>query len=143
MIILERDGDYANLHHLKRETLRIEKRFLDPSGRSFNINPGAVGTYGLCLASHKETGDRREISGYIAGCRLNFVNLILGSETYYERIMRWRDGKMTLTGRAEAENKFPEYAEANRIEKFEELVRTLPKNDVSVELMVDRYYPRT
>lgn len=137
MIVLEQGGAYTDLHHLKGDAIKVEEQFLDPpNGRIFNINPGAVGTYGLCLASHKSTGGRQDMSTYAFGFHPHLFDFFK-AETYYERVMRWRDDKMVLMEMIEAENRFPEYTEASRIAKFEELVRTLPKSDVSVELMAD------
>lgn len=132
MIILKYRGAYTDLHHLKRDAIKVEKQFSNPiNGRTFNINPGAVGTHGICLVSHKSTGGRRDISTYAYGLH---PHLLFGGSSYNERIMRWKEGKLELIEEIEKENKFPEYAEASRIARFEELVRTLPKSDVSVEL---------
>lgn len=134
MIILEQRGTYTDLHHLKKKANRIEDQFSNSSnGRTFNLNPGAVGTYGICLASHKPTGGRWDISTYAFGPRPQLF--FGGPTTYYERVSRWKDSKLKLISK---ENKFPEYTEANRIARFEELVLTLPKNDTSVELMADK-----
>lgn len=133
MIILEQRGAYTDLHYLKEKAKRVEEQFHTPSnGRIFNINPGAVGTYGLCLASHKPTGGRQDVSIYAYGFHPHFF---FGGTSYYERIMRLVNGRLELTGNALSEGKFSEYAEPKRVTKFEELVRTLRKNNVSVELM--------
>ncbi len=135
MIILKLRGAYTDLHHLKMRTKKVEERFLTPSnGRIFNINPGAVGTYGLCLASHKPTGGNRpDNKVYAFGLHPHLFDLFQPT-SYYERITRWRDGNMIVMKRVLEENQFPEYTEVSRIEKFEELVRTLEKSKVSVEL---------
>lgn len=133
MIILGNGGAYTDLHHLKKKAIKLEKQFSNPiNGRTFNINPGAIGTYGICLASHKPTGGRPDISTYAYGF---LPHLFFGGSSYNERIMRWKEGKLELIEEIEKENKFPEYAEASRVAKFEELVQTLPKSDLSVELL--------
>ncbi len=133
MIILENRGAYTELHHLKKKAIKVEEQFHNINGRTFNINPGAVGTYGVCLASHKSTGGRPDISTYAYGSR---PHLFFGGSMYYERIMKWEEGKLELIENIKKENKFPEYTEASRVAKFEDLVQTLPKNNVSVELLL-------
>jgi hypothetical protein len=133
MVILKQRGAYTDLHHLKKGTVRVEKQFINhANGRTFNINPGAVGTYGLVLSSHKPTGGRHDISTYAYGLH---PHLFFGHESYYERIMKWRDDKLVVLAE---ENRFPEYREPSRVAKFEELVRTLPMSEVSVELITSK-----
>jgi hypothetical protein len=105
------------------------------NGRTFNINPGAVGTYGLCLSSHKSTGGRPDCSAYAYGFH---SHLFFGGDSYYERVMMWEGSRLVSTEETLRENRFPEYREASRVARFEELVRTLRRNDVPVELMADR-----
>ena len=132
MIILKQAGAYTDLHHMKKDTNKLEGGFLTSSGgRIFNINPGAVGTYGLCLVSHKPTGGRPDISTYAYGPT---PNLLFSGDSYYERVSRWTGSEMKLIDYIKRENKFPEYHKANRMKVFEDLVRTLKKSDVSVEL---------
>lgn len=124
------------MHHLKKGSENIENKFLNSlNGRIFNINPGAVGTYGLCLASHKPTGGRPDGSTYAYG---SHPHLFFGGNSYYERVMGWEDNKLVPTEKALRENGFPEYRETSRVAKFEELVRKLRENNVSIELMADR-----
>ena len=63
---------------IKRYYGVLEKQFLTSQKRRiFNINPGAVGTYGLCLASHKPTGGRPDLTTYAFGFHphtLTFLN---------------------------------------------------------------------
>lgn len=68
---------------------------------------------------------------------MDFIPL-LGASTYYERIMEWRGGRLIPLERILKENRFSEYIEAGRISKFEELVRTLKKNHLSVGLMANK-----
>ena len=139
MIILKKKGAYTDLHHLKKDAKKLEKQFFTSSNsRTFNINPGAVGTYGLCLVSHKPTGGRPDISTYAFGFHPHFFDFF-GSGSYYERVARWMGNKLELIDYIKQENKFSEYTEANRIARFEELVRTLKKSNMSVELMADRW----
>jgi hypothetical protein len=135
IITLKNGGSYTDLHNMKKKAERLEERFMNSEGsRTFNINPGAVGTYGLCLASHKPTGGRQDINTFAYGFH---PHLLFGGSTYYERIMRWRNNKLELIGRADGEGKFLEYTELSRIAKFEGLVRSLPGSKTSVELMSD------
>lgn len=68
MIILKQRGSYTDLHHLKKASQRVENKLSSSLGeRAFNINPGSVGTFGLCLASHKPTRNRPDISTYAYG----------------------------------------------------------------------------
>lgn len=138
IIILERAGGYMELHHLKRGTLRVEKQFSDSNcKRIFNINPGAVGTYGICLASHKPNEFRGDSTTYAYGLHphlFTFPAWLFGGETFYERIARWGDNRLVLLDRITEENRFPEYAESGRLARFEDLVRTLPRSSTSVEL---------
>ena len=144
MIILRSSGEYADLHHLKRGSVRVEKMFTDNlRRRTFNINPGVVGTYGLCLASHKNARYRKDSTAYAFGNHFHFAIPFFESSTYYERIMKWDSDKLVPTERVARENRFPEYTEQGRVARFEELVRTLPKSDVSVELLADYYYGET
>jgi len=137
VFILGEEGSYTDLHHLKRRSIKIEKKFRSPNGgeRIFNINPGAVGTYGICLSSHKPTGGRRDLSTYAYGLH---PHLFFGEESFYERIMEWDDGSLVPIGSAGEEGKFPEYFEESRVRKFERLVQTLPQNNLSVSLMAER-----
>lgn len=132
VILLRERGAYTDLHHLKRKTLIVEKRLSGESGRRFNINPAALGTYGLCLSSHKSTGERPDMGIYAYGVH---PHLFFGRKSYYEKIMRWTGKDLESVGRAISGEAFPEYLFVNRIAKFTELVRTLPKNNISVELM--------
>lgn len=135
IVILEQRGAYTDLHYLKEGAMRIEEQFHTAlGGRIFNINPGAVGTYGLSLASHKPTEDRPDGKPW----RWHHYALALfGSRSYYERIMRWQDRDMVLLDRVAQENRFPEYHEPSRMRRFGELVQSLPRIDVSFELMHD------
>jgi hypothetical protein len=134
IIILQDSGAYTWLHHIKNRSKKVEEKLVNSQGgRIFNINPGAVGTYGVCLASHKPTGDRPDLSVYAYGLH---PHLFFGEDSYYERIMTWDNDRLELTGRALMDGKFPEYAETSRVERFEKLVRTLPKSDMSIELML-------
>ena len=133
MIILEQGGAYTDLHHLKKQSNRLEEEFLTSSGgRIFNVNPGAIGTYGLCLASHKPTGGRPDISTYAYG----FIpQLLFGGDSFYERVSKWTGENMELIDYIAKEKKFPEYHGKNRMKVFEDLVRTLKKSNIPVELM--------
>lgn len=135
IIIFKKGGSYTWLHHYKKKTDKLEKDFINPvEGREFNINPGAVGTYGVILASHKPTGDRPDLDTYAYGLH---PHLFFGGHSYYERIMRWTGNHLELVGKAATGGKFPEYAESSRVARFEELVRGLPKSDRAVELLSD------
>lgn len=137
IFVLGERGSYTDLHHLKRRAMKLEERFMDSQGRrAFNINPGAVGSHGLCLASHKDTGGRINLSANAYGFHLH---TLFGGNTDYERIMKWENDRLELVGKAKDGGKFPEYSGEGRVVVFEELVRTLPKNNVSVELMSDYY----
>ncbi|HEA46156.1 MAG TPA: DUF4416 family protein [Candidatus Pacearchaeota archaeon] len=141
IFVLKERGNYTDLHHMKRRTGRLERQFMrSPAERIFNVNPGAVGTYGLCLASHKPTGDRHDLSTYAYG---SHPQLLFGEDSFYERIMEWNDGRLELVGRAIEEGKFPEYSGQGRVAKFASLVRSLPKSDIPVELMADRLNSKT
>jgi len=133
MIILERGGSYTDLHHLKQGAVKIEGQFLNSAGgRLFNINPGAVGTYGICLASHKSTGGRGDSTTYAYGL---LPHLFFGGETFYERIAKLGEEGLAVMERISADNRFPEYIESSRLTRFDALVRTLPNSDVSVDLL--------
>jgi len=137
MIILENGGAYTDLHTMENDSVEIEDRFMGfPGGRMFNINPGAVGTHGITLASHKPTGGRRNIGAYAYGSQPHTLDLFR-EDTYHERIIKWKDGRLILMDNVAVEGKFIEYAEESRVARFEELIRGLPKNDVAVELMAD------
>lgn len=133
MIILKQAGSYTDLHHIKKDANKLEKEFLMPSGgRFFNVNPGAVGTYGLCLASHKPTGGRPNISTYAYG---STPHLFFGGDSFYERVSNWTGSEMKLVDYIRTENKFSEYHGVNRMKAFDNLVRTLKKNEIPVELL--------
>ncbi len=136
IFILGEGGAYTDLHHIKKKTEEVEKQFLNPSGqRIFNINPGAIGTYGLCLSSHKSTGGRPDMSTYAYG---SHPHLFFGGDSYYERIARWTGKNMELINSIKEGNRFPEYYEEDRMKKLDELVRTLEGSDVPVELLSDK-----
>ncbi len=134
IIILKEGGAHPDLHFLKRRTQKLETKFAKSEGqRTFNINPGSVSAYGVCLGSHKLALGRH----YSLPWRHHnpLAMLFPSLETYYERIMGWCNGKLEPVGKAASGGKFPEYFEPSRVSEFEGLVRTLPKNDVSVELL--------
>jgi len=136
IFVLKEGGSYTDLHHMKRRTGRLEKQFMNSQGeRTFNINPSALGTYGLCLASHKPTGGRHDLSTYAYGFH---PHLLFGRNSFYERVMKWDNGMLELVGRSADEGKFLEYSGEGRVSEFERLVRSLPKSDMPTELMVDR-----
>lgn len=136
IFVLKERGSYTDLHHMKRRTGRLEKQFMNTQGeRTFNINPGAVGIHGLLLASHKHTGGRHDLSTYAYGFH---PHLLFGGDSFYERIMKWDNGKLELVGRSADEGKFPEYLEKTRVLEFEELVRNLSGSSLSLELLADR-----
>lgn len=133
MVILQEKGVYTDIHHMKKDTVKLESQFTTLSnGRIFNINPGAVGTYGLILSSHKSTGGRQDIATYAYG---NLPQFFFGGDSYYERVSRWTGNNLELIDYIKQENKFPEYYQSDRIEKFKGLVRTLKKNKVPIELL--------
>jgi len=132
IFILKKSGSYSDLHHIKKITSKLESELENSNGqRYFNINPGAIGRYGLILASHKPTGKRPDINTYAYGI---FPHLFFTKpDTYYERIMRWEDGKLILLGDNAA---FSEYKTTERMNYFEKMVASLGGKS-SIELMVD------
>ena len=138
MVILEDGGAYTDLHHLKRDILKIEGQLVNPRGeRLVNINPGAVGTYGIILSSHKPTGDRPDISTYAFGSHPH--TFPWPRESYYERIMRWTGTELELVDRALIDGAFPEYHPTDRVERFNHLVMSLSGNHRPIELLADIY----
>jgi hypothetical protein len=134
MLILKNRGAYTDLHYLKQGTRRVEGSLLLSDGRAFNINPGSVGTYGVCLASHKPTGGRPDGMPW----RWHHYALTFSQQSYYERIMRWENQRLVPIEDIAKGNKFPEYFEQSRVSRFEGLIQTLEDSNQSVALMADK-----
>ena len=140
IFILEDRGVYTDIHPLKKKSIKIEDQFRIPfGGRVFNLNPGAVGTYGLILSSHKPTGNRPDISTYAYGPQ---PQLFFGKDSYYERVSIWDGKRMRVISYIKEENKFPEYYRGDRMKRLERLVITLRNSNIPVELLSTRYQQR-
>lgn len=107
IIILKDGGSYTWLHHVKKRSDKLEKALVNAhGGRMFNINPGAVGTYGAVLASHKPTGNRPDLSVYAYGMHPHLPLPFFKDDSYYERIMRWTGENLELVGDAKEKVNF-------------------------------------